>query len=56
MINGCRSEPVPVTSGIAQGSILAPLIFVIYRNDLPDSVVSNVYLFADDAKICESIN
>ena len=53
MINGFKSESVPVTSGIPH--VLGPLLFVIYINDLPDSVNSNVYLFADDAKIYESI-
>ena len=56
MINGRKSESVPATSGIPQGSALGPLLFVIYINDLPDSVKSNVYLFADDAKIYKSIN
>ena len=56
MINVCRSEPVPVISGIHQGSVLGPLLFAIYINDLPDSVESNVYLLYDDAKIYRGIN
>ena len=56
MINCCKSESVPVTSGIPQGSVLGPLLFVIYINDLPDSVESNEYLFTDDANIYKSIN
>ena len=56
MINGCISESVPVTSGIPKGSFLGPLLFVIYINDLPDSVKSNMYLFADDAEIYKIIN
>ena len=56
MINGCKSESVPATRGIAQGSVLGPLLFVIYINDLPDSVESNVYLFTDDAKIYKNID
>ena len=56
ILNGCKSEPVPVTSGIPQGSVLGPLLIVIYINDLPDSVRSNVYPFADDAKIYKRIN
>ena len=50
MINGCRSESVPATSGILQGSVLVPLLCVIYINYLPDSFKSNVYLFDDNAK------
>ena len=56
MINGCKSESVPVASGIPQGSVLGPLLFVIYINDLPDGVKSNVYLFADDVEIYKSFN
>ena len=40
-----------VTSGISQGSVLGPVLFLLYINDLPDIVASNVYMFADDTKI-----
>ena len=40
-----------VTSGIPQGSVLGPVFFLLYVNDLPDTVASNVYMFANDVKI-----
>ena len=50
-VNGEDSEWGNVTSGIPQGSVLGPVLFVIFVNDLPDIVKSDMYLFADDTKI-----
>ena len=50
-VNGTKSEPAAVTSGIPQGSVLGPILFVIYINDLPDCVKCDAKLFADDTKI-----
>jgi len=44
-----------VTSGVPQGSILGPLLFVIYVNELPDIVRNLLYLFADDTKLFAKI-
>ena len=44
------SKWYPVDSGIPQGSVLGPLLFILYVNDIPDLVSSKVKMFADDIK------
>ena len=55
VINGVPSNAAFVTSGIPQGSVLGPILFLIYVNDLPEIVTSTVKLFADDTKIYRKI-
>jgi hypothetical protein len=52
-VNGKLSDWMDVHSGIPQGSVLGPLLFVIYINDLPEMCdkEGNLFLFADDAKV-----
>ena len=55
-INGAISDLLPVISGIPQGSILGPMLFIIYINDLFSPITSsNLLLFADDAKLFKHI-
>lgn len=55
-VNGEQSDDVVVTSGVPQGSILGPLLFVLYVNDLPKCVnFSNVLMYADDVKLYKAI-
>ena len=51
MINNKHSHLLPVLSGIPQGSILGPLLFLVYVSNIPDYISNSVlYLFADDTK------
>jgi hypothetical protein len=55
VVNGQWSPWAPVTSGVPQGSVLGPLLFLIYVNDLPDWIRSEMRMFADDTKIWNKI-
>ena len=55
VLEGHHSGWIEVASGVPQGSVLGPLLFLVYVNDLPDAVRAGVQLFADDAKLYSSV-
>ncbi len=50
-VNGCVSESRSAQSRVPQGSVLGPILFLIYVNDLSDLLQEKVLLFADDVKL-----
>ena len=55
-INGIHSNPVDVVSGVHQGSVLGPFLFLLYINDFTTNIDSTLRLFADDSVIYREIH
>ena len=51
VLNDKSSQEYPVNAGVPQGSILGPTLFLLYINDLPDDVICDVAIYADNTTL-----
>ncbi len=55
VLEGISSSSIQVTPGVPQGTVLGPLLFILYLNDLPDGITSQVRLLADNCILYREI-
>ena len=51
VLDGKYSQEYPVNAGFSQGSILDPILFLLHINDVPDDVICNTAIYADDTTL-----
>ena len=51
LLDGKSSQEYPVNAGVPEGPILGPTFFLLYINDLPDDVICNITIYADDTTL-----
>ena len=51
VLDGKSTQEYPVNTGVPEGSILGPTLFLLYINDLPDDVICNIAIHADDTTL-----
>ena len=56
LVNGQGSPWIAVVSGVPQGSVLGPLLFLLFVNDLPEWIKTIITTFADDTKLWTQIS
>lgn len=55
IVRSTRSTSMPITAGVPQGSVLGPLLFLVYVNDISNNLISISRLFPDDTSLaCSS--
>ena len=56
MIRGEQIQWLNAYSGVLQGSVIRPILFLIYINDLPTGIKSKINIFADDSKMASKVD